>query len=79
MANSADGLVDSTAGVVSAAALGRVSAPQPRDDVVDDSRPITGSVFDKEDLIDRRPVNPARSITESTFDREDLKDDHPVP
>jgi hypothetical protein len=75
----AEGQVDSTAVVVSAAALGRVTAPQPRDDVVDDSRPITGSAFDKEDLIDRHPVNSDRSITESTFDREDLKDDHPVP
>jgi hypothetical protein len=79
VANPADVLVDSTAAVASAAALGRVSAPQPRDDVVDDSRPITGSVFDREDLIDRHPVNSDRSITESTFDREDLKDDHPVP
>jgi len=53
------------------------AAPPP--DVVDDSRPITGSVFDREDGIDRHPVNSARSITGSTFDREDRVDEHPVP
>jgi hypothetical protein len=63
--------------------------PPPRpprsSDVVDDSRPITESVFDKEDLTDHHPVNdhhPVEDdgpITGSVFDNEDLVDHHPVP
>lgn len=51
----------------------------PPADVVEDSRPIAGSVFDREDDFNRHPVNSARAITGSTFDREDRVDEHPVP
>lgn len=51
----------------------------PPPDVVEDSRPIAGSVFDQEDDFNRHPVNSARAITGSTFDREDRVDEHPVP
>ena len=53
------------------------AAPPP--DVVDDSHPITGSVFDHQDDINRHPVDSDRPFTRSTFDREDAVDEHPVP
>jgi hypothetical protein len=65
-----------TAGAIAAP----MAPPPPRSsDVVDDSRPITESVFDKEDLIDHHPVDSDGPITESVFDKEDLVDHHPVP
>ncbi len=80
--------------VVEAAAVGSTGEPavpaaalatsaqmpaSPPPDVVDDRQPITGSVFDHQDYIDRHPVESARSITGSTFDREDAINEHPVP
>jgi hypothetical protein len=79
--NAASHLAESAAQL----AIGAARAPSPimpatpPPDVVEDSRPITGSVFDREDDFNRHPVNSARAITGSTFDREDRVDEHPVP
>lgn len=51
----------------------------PPPDVVDDSHPLTRSVFDRQDSVNRHPVDSDRPITRSTFDREDAVDEHPVP
>jgi hypothetical protein len=81
-AGSAAAVVGSAAQVaVTAAAVATPAAmpAAPPPDVIDDSRPITGSVFDHQDYIDRHPVGSDRSITGSKFDREDAIDEHPVP
>lgn len=87
---SAEGLLDGEAqATLAGAALApaattraatNVSMPAtPPPDVIDDTAPITESVFDRDDDLNYHPVQSAAPLTSSWFDQEDRADEHPVP
>jgi hypothetical protein len=51
----------------------------PPPNLIDDTAPITQSLFDGDDALNHHPVHSAAPLTSSFFDQEDRTDQHPVP